>query len=71
MLFVDSWVRKEKIPVPRKEIMKEFAGKKSDGKNPPITIEGAINALLRKGYIRRGYTGTNQTTFVQLRNIRT
>lgn len=69
MRFVDGWVRKMNTPVPRKEIMKEFSGKKSAGKHPAISVEGAINALLRKGYIRRGYTGTNKTTYVQLRNI--
>lgn len=71
MVFVDSWVREQKVPVPRKEIMKAFSGKKSKGLHPAITVEGAINALLRKGYIRRGYTGTNKTTYVQLRNVRT
>lgn len=69
MRFVDKWVREVNTPVPRKEIMKAFTGKKSDGKNPAISVEGAINALLHKGYIRRGYTGTNKTTYVQLRNI--
>jgi len=69
MVFIDNWVRTEKVPVPRKEIMKAFAGKKSEGRHPPITVEGAVNALLRKGYIRRGYTGTNKSTYVQLRTI--
>lgn len=70
MLFIEKWVREENTPVPRKEIMKAFTGSKKDHKNPAITIEGAINALLRKGYIRRAYSGTNKTYYVQLRNVR-
>jgi len=67
MIFIDHWVREIKTPVPRKEIMAEFTKKKI----PRITVEGATNALLTKGYIRRGYTGSNKTTYVLLRNINT
>ena len=65
MTFIDKWVRTEKTPVPRQQIMKEFIARKV----PRITIEWAIGALLRKGYIRRAYSGSNKTFYVQLRNI--
>ena len=70
MLFVDKWVREIKKPVPRQEIMKEFTNKKNPHHHPAITIEGALTALLYKGYIRRAYSGSNKTYYVQLRNIR-
>ena len=66
MIFIDQWVRKEKTPVPRKAIMTEMKLRKV----PAITAEWAVNALLRKGYIRRAYSGTNKTFYVQLRNIK-
>lgn len=65
MVFVDGWVREKKTPVPRKEIMAAFTAKKI----PRITVEWAVNALLRKGYIRRAYSGSNKTFYVQLRNV--
>lgn len=65
MRFIDHWVREVKTPVPRKEIMIEFKKKKV----PAITTEGALNALLRKGYIRRGYSGSNKTYYVLLHTI--
>lgn len=68
MVFIDRWVREVKTPVPRKEIMNWFIKRKVLG----ITTEGAINALLKKGYIRRGYSGSgNKAYYVLLRTIRT
>jgi hypothetical protein len=66
MIFIDDWIRKENTPVPRKEIVQAM---KCERKTPEITTEGALNALLRKGYIRRGYSGSNKTIYVQLRNV--
>lgn len=65
MLFIDAWVKTEKVPVPRQMIMKAMREKKV----PAVTVEWAINGLLRKGFIRRGYSGSNKTYYVQLRNI--
>ena len=69
MVFVDGWVRREKTPVPHKEILVEMG---KQGVSAP-TIVNALNALLYKGYIRRGVVGTgplNRTCYVQLRNVR-
>lgn len=65
MIFVDKWVREQKVPVPRQMIMKAM----KEHQIPAVTIEWAINALLRKGFIRRGYSGSNKTFYVQLKNI--
>jgi len=66
MEFIISWVKEEKTPVPKKQIvikMKE-AGLKID------VIEWSLDVLLAKGYIRRGYTmKQNTTTYVQLRGL--
>ena len=71
MLFIEKWVREINTPVPRKEIMLAFTDKKKEVHHPAITVEGAINALLRKGYVRKAYSGSNKTYYVQLRNVRT
>lgn len=65
MVFIDHWVHTEKTPVPRQEVIKSFQKERV----PRITIEGALTALLHKGYIRRGYSQSNKTCYVQLRNI--
>lgn len=65
MIFIDHWVRTIDTPVPRKAVMLEFSKRKV----PNITTEGALTALLHKGYIRRAYTGSNKTSYVQLRGI--
>lgn len=65
MQFVDFWVRKENTPVPLKEIIIEM---KSKGVKNSTAIN-SINGLLKKGYIRRAYTRTNKTYFVQLRKV--
>lgn len=70
MVFIDKWVREINTPVPRQSIMKEFTDRKNPDYHPAITIEGAINALLRKGFVRKGYSGSNKTFYVQLRNIK-
>lgn len=67
MIFIDHWVRTENTPVPRQSIMKAMREKHI----PAITVEGALNALLVKGYIRRGYSGSNKTSYVQIVNINT
>jgi hypothetical protein len=65
MLFVSYWVKKKKTPVPQKDIILRM---QANGiKN--FTTVNALNSLLRKGYIRRAYTISNKTTYVQLRGI--
>lgn len=66
MLFVDRWVREKKTPVPHREIIGEMKKQKVHD----FTTVNAINALLRKGYIRRACTISNKTFYVQLRNVR-
>lgn len=65
MKFVTKWVHEEKTPIPQKEIV--TAMKQSGVKD--FTAVNAINALLRKGYIRRAVTISNKTYYVQLRSV--
>lgn len=66
MIFVKRWAEKEKTPIPQKEIITYMTshGTKS------YTALNAINSLLEKGYIRRGYSEhQNRTYYVMIRNI--
>lgn len=66
MFFIDSWVRKEKTPVPKLAIVARMLkhGEKD------YTILHALNTLVRKGYIRRANISyTNKTHYVQLRSV--
>lgn len=65
MIYVEIWVKKEKIPVPLKEIIlnMETQGNKTQ------TVIKAINSLVKKGYIRRAITISNRSSFVQLRRL--
>lgn len=65
MLFITDWCRKEKTPVPQKEIVLQM---KADQVKDFTTIN-ALNGLLRKGYIRRAFTSSHRTMYVQLRGI--
>lgn len=65
MIFVDVWVHKEKTPVPLKEIIENMT---QQGVKNFTTIK-AINVLLKKGYIRRAFTISNKSSFVQLRRV--
>jgi DNA-binding transcriptional regulator PaaX len=65
MIVVDTWVRTEKTPIPQKEIIQAM----KDAGIKDFTVINAINALLRKGYIRRAYTISNKTYYVQLRRL--
>lgn len=66
MVFIDSWVHDKKTPVPHKEILREMACRAVH----TFTTANALVVLLRKGYIRRAYSGSNKTFYVQLRNVR-
>lgn len=66
MIFVKDWANTQKTPVPQKEIIKIMTqqGVKS------FTALNAINALLKKGYIRRAYVQrANTSAYVMIRNI--
>ncbi len=66
MLFIQVWVRTKKTPVPQKEIIKKMTEKGVKS----FTTVWALNALLRKGYIRRATTlAQNKTFYIQLRTV--
>ncbi len=65
MIFIEYWVHEKKTPTPQKEILIDL---KSQGIKECAIIYG-INALLNKGYIRRAYTISNKTFYVQLRKV--
>lgn len=67
MRFVKNWVETEKTPIPQKAIIQYMMG---EGVKRP-TVINAINALLHKEYLRRGYSPRqNVSVYVQIRNIR-
>ena len=65
MVFISKWVRENKVPIPQKKIIEEM---KVNGVKEFTTV-WSINALLKKGYIRRAYTISNKTSYVQLRTV--
>ena len=65
MKYVDVWVHTEKGPIPQRQIILKM---KSDGVLECTTVN-ALNALLRKGYLRRAYTISNRTFYVALRRV--
>lgn len=68
MLFVKLWANTQKTIIPQKEIIlaMQLQGTKS------YTALNAINSLIKKGYIRKGYSEhANRTYYVMIRNIST
>lgn len=66
MEFIINWVNVEKTPVPKKQI---FFRMQEEGYSIG-KIRWALDVLLAKGYIRRGYSPLgNTTTYVQLRGL--
>ena len=65
MKYVDYWIHTQKGPIPQKEIIIKM---KEAGVLECTTVN-ALNALLRKGYLRRAYTISNRTFYVQLRRV--
>mgnify|MGYP000949306509 CR=1 FL=1 len=66
MIFVGQWADKNKTPVAQRSIIEEMGiqGVKS------FTALNAINALLKKGYIRKAYSEQkNKTFYVMIRTI--
>ena len=62
MQFVGEWVKSEKTPVPRTEIISEMGDKGTKS----YTVVSAINSLVKKRYIRRITGHSNKTYYVQL-----
>ena len=65
MVLVTIWVRTENTPIPQKEILADM--QKKGVKD--CTVVNALNALLRKGYIRRSHTFGRETRYIQLRSV--
>ena len=65
MEFVQWWVHTKKTPIPLKEIIVSMK-EKGMGKD---TVIYSLKILVRDGFIRRAYTVTNKTSFVQLRTV--
>lgn len=65
MVIVSQWVRTQKVPVPKREIIIRM---KKEGVKDFTTIN-ALHSLIKKGYIRKGCGTTNRVTYVQLRGI--
>lgn len=72
MQFVDVWVHTEKTPIPQKEIIAKL---EKDGKKV-TSVVGALNKLLRKGYLKRikmyatqGQGSGNKTYYKQIRGL--
>jgi len=65
MLFVTDWVKQKKTTVPKQEIIKRMT---NDGVKF-FTTDNAINALLKKGYIRKSAVPVKNTSYVMLRGV--
>lgn len=65
MKFIDNWVITKKTPIPQSAIVKNM----TEAGTKDFTTVNAINALLRKGYIRRAIITSNKTFYVQLRRV--
>ena len=65
MKCIDVWTHEEKLPISQKEILLRMhhVGIKE------CTAINAINTLLHKGYIRRGYSQSNESIYVQIRRV--
>lgn len=66
MVFVHQWANTEKTPIPQRQIVENMS--KQGIKT--FTTLNAINALLKKGYLRKGYSEKqNVTVYVMTRSI--
>lgn len=65
MIFVNNWVKTNKTPVPKIEIIRKM--EKSGSKD--FKTEHALILLLRRGYIRRAQKMSNKTYYVLLRSV--
>lgn len=65
MKCVDLWAHQERVPIPLTEIIRNM---ELEGIGKP-TILKAVYGLVKKGYIRRSFTVSNKSSFVQLRRV--
>ncbi len=65
MQFIEYWVHEQKTPIPQREILSQLAEREIS----PRSVENSLHRLLKLQYIRRAYTTTNKTTYVQLRRV--
>ena len=65
MIYIIQWVHEKKIPVPRQEILFEMRNRN----RKQFDIENSLDSLLKKGYVRRAYTNSNKTYYVQMRTL--
>lgn len=67
MIFITNWVKREKTPVPKKEIVNEMLNQGVKD----YTILNALNVLAKKGFIKRATSsiGSKGTRYIQLRSI--
>lgn len=63
--YISYWVKVENTPIPQKEIMEEMLRRGERTR----TVEHALGGLLKLGYIRKSVETSNQTKYVQLKNI--
>lgn len=66
LIIVDKWVRNKKTPVARNFIISEM---EKNGIEDFTTIY-TLNAVIKKGYIRKSCVSSNKTLYVQLRTIK-
>lgn len=67
ILYCKEWAIKENKPIPQKSIILQMKEKGVKS----FTALNAINALLTKGYLRRGYSErANVSVYVLIRNVR-
>lgn len=65
MQFIEWWVHDQKTPIPQREILSQLAEREIS----PRSVENSLHRLLKLGYVRRAYTTTNRTFYVQLRGV--
>jgi len=65
MRVIDTWVRTEKTPVPRRHVVKTM----KDKGVREVTTKATLRVLLNRGYIRKGVVMSSRTVYVQLRGI--
>lgn len=66
MLFVKEWVKNKNTPIPKHQIMLHLTGNNIK----EYIVLHALRMLLKKGYIRVGYSEkANRTVYVMTRNI--
>lgn len=63
--FMLFWVRNNKTPIPRQEIVASMQEKGIKS----FTVTNCLETLLKNGYVRRATTVSRKTSYVLLRSI--